>query len=275
MAAKKKKKRNGVVITPFSSEGSELLGAFLEDLNNIHNDTVIPEFRFFPERGWRADYAIPRRGVLLEYEGLPSRYRKSRHTTRAGYVKDIEKYNKAATLGLVVLRYHWDSVSKDTIETDLTAVLESRKPDKICATCEHPFCSYLIGALVPLDKALLPLHLQTHDFLKCQVCCYIERKAKDEWDVASALFSSRSPHRIKFIAKRKSDKQKFYDKGKELLSFVFLSWGVWSDKLKASIDLENLIETPDEEKIQWLENKIQEIRKQVEDLIGWPLDSEN
>lgn len=60
------------------------------------------EYRFYTNRKWRADYAIPAINVLIEYEGLMSD--KSGHTTIRGYTKDTEKYNKAQELGLFVIR---------------------------------------------------------------------------------------------------------------------------------------------------------------------------
>lgn len=64
---------------------------------------IVEEFRFSKTRKFRADYAIPERMILIEFEGIVSR--KSRHTTMTGYSTDCEKYNLAAILGYKVLRY--------------------------------------------------------------------------------------------------------------------------------------------------------------------------
>ena len=61
------------------------------------------EYRFHPGRKWRADFAWPRRKLLLEIEG--GVYSMGRHTRGAGYVKDLEKYNAACELGYRMLRY--------------------------------------------------------------------------------------------------------------------------------------------------------------------------
>jgi very-short-patch-repair endonuclease len=61
------------------------------------------EYKFCPDRKFRADFAIPGLKVLIEYEGAV--YTQGRHTRGAGYVKDCEKYNIAAMLGWHVLRY--------------------------------------------------------------------------------------------------------------------------------------------------------------------------
>lgn len=82
---------------------------------SIH--TRIPvekEYKFHPDRKWRADFAIPSHKILIEYEGLNSE--KSGHTTLKGYTKDTEKYKEAAILGWTVFRYtvlNYKSVIKD------------------------------------------------------------------------------------------------------------------------------------------------------------------
>jgi len=60
----------------------------------------VREFRFHPERKWRADFAFPESRVLVEIEGVGGR-----HQMIGGFVKDAEKYNAAAVLGYRVLRY--------------------------------------------------------------------------------------------------------------------------------------------------------------------------
>ena len=62
------------------------------------------EHRFHPVRRWHFDWAMPDKKVAVEYEGVGGRG-KSRHTTLKGYTNDCEKYNAAAVLGWIVLRY--------------------------------------------------------------------------------------------------------------------------------------------------------------------------
>lgn len=74
-----------------------------------HGLTLETEYRFNPDRKWRADWGLfgERNGkelkVLIEYEGIFSA--KSRHTTAKGYSADSDKYRSAAILGWLVLRY--------------------------------------------------------------------------------------------------------------------------------------------------------------------------
>lgn len=66
---------------------------------------VEPEFKFLPNRKFRADWKVSKNGksVLLEYEGINSS--KSRHTGITGFSTDCEKYNLAQIHGHKILRY--------------------------------------------------------------------------------------------------------------------------------------------------------------------------
>ena len=62
----------------------------------------VPEHRFDPERRWRFDWAWLEAGVALEREGAV--WVNGRHTRGSGFIKDMEKYNRAAVLGWKVIR---------------------------------------------------------------------------------------------------------------------------------------------------------------------------
>ena len=68
------------------------------------NEIVMPEleFKFHPERRWRFDFAWPEHKLALEVEGAV--WAGGRHTRGSGFVKDMEKYNKAVLLGWRILR---------------------------------------------------------------------------------------------------------------------------------------------------------------------------
>lgn len=85
--------------------------------------TDFPEHKFHPTRKWRFDWAIPDLKIAIEYEGLHSA--KSRHTTITGFSNDCEKYNAAALLGWIVLRYTANTYKKAS--TDLIEAIELRK----------------------------------------------------------------------------------------------------------------------------------------------------
>jgi hypothetical protein len=70
------------------------------------------EFPFFKEdkkyaKHYRFDYAWPEIKMAVEVEGIfyNPKQGKSRHQTAVGYIRDTKKYNAAAELGWVVLRY--------------------------------------------------------------------------------------------------------------------------------------------------------------------------
>lgn len=67
------------------------------------------ELRFAPPRKWKADYALGK--VLIEIEG--GVWSGGRHIHPAGYLKDVEKYNRAAELGYTVIRYTPQMINDD------------------------------------------------------------------------------------------------------------------------------------------------------------------
>jgi hypothetical protein len=73
------------------------------------------EWKFDAKRRWRFDYAWPQQMVALEVEG--GVWTGGRHTRGAGFVKDMEKYSRAAVLGWRLLRVTPDKlVSAGTFE---------------------------------------------------------------------------------------------------------------------------------------------------------------
>lgn len=62
----------------------------------------VAEYRFHAVRFWRFDLAWPEHRLALEIEG--GVWTGGRHTSGAGYAKDMEKYNAAVLAGWRVLR---------------------------------------------------------------------------------------------------------------------------------------------------------------------------
>lgn len=62
----------------------------------------LTEHRFHVTRRWRFDYAWPEHQLALEVEG--GVWVGGRHTSGAGFVKDMEKYNEAACMGWRIIR---------------------------------------------------------------------------------------------------------------------------------------------------------------------------
>lgn len=63
----------------------------------------VKEYKFHPTRKWKFDWAIPELMCAVEFEGVMSEH--SRHTSVTGFSGDTTKYNEAAKLRWIVLRY--------------------------------------------------------------------------------------------------------------------------------------------------------------------------
>ena len=61
------------------------------------------EYKFYPVRRWRFDFAWPEEKVAVEIEG--GVYIDGRHTRGEGYERDLEKYNAATASGWKVFRF--------------------------------------------------------------------------------------------------------------------------------------------------------------------------
>lgn len=74
----------------------------------------VPEFRFDSVRRWRFDWANIALKMAIEVEGV-THYGAAigRHQSAAGIEGDMEKYNRAAELGWVVLRYSQRMIAAD------------------------------------------------------------------------------------------------------------------------------------------------------------------
>lgn len=84
---------------------------------------AVKEYKFHDVRKWRFDYAIPAAMIAVEVEGGVFKKRSfvgkdgfietttgGRHTSGVGFLKDMEKYNTATSLGWRILR-----VTPDTL----------------------------------------------------------------------------------------------------------------------------------------------------------------
>lgn len=103
---KKKSKQGKVVAKHFKrkSQALDWLGWNLLIWCQERCLQLYEEFRFDANRKWRFDWAIPDKKIAVEFEGGVFE-KKGGHTTAKGYTKDTEKYNRAAQLGWIVLRY--------------------------------------------------------------------------------------------------------------------------------------------------------------------------
>ena len=101
---KKGKKRRVVKGQRVQSEGEVTLARDLRALKINFEQ----EYKFHPERNWRADFLITGTKILIEVEG--GIWSGGRHTRGKGFIADMEKYNAAAILGFKVLRFDTQQV---------------------------------------------------------------------------------------------------------------------------------------------------------------------
>lgn len=79
------------------------------------------EYRFAPERRFRADVAFPDRRILAEVDG--GVFATSRHTTGTGFTNDCVKMNLAAEQGWRCFRFTTAMVRSGAAITQLRRVL--------------------------------------------------------------------------------------------------------------------------------------------------------
>ncbi|MEJ8803153.1 hypothetical protein [Pontibacter sp. H249] len=75
----------------------------IKKLQQATGQQVIAEHAFHPERKWRIDFFLPESNIAIEVEG--GVWTQGRHTRGKGYVNDLEKYNAAQAMGIMVLRF--------------------------------------------------------------------------------------------------------------------------------------------------------------------------
>lgn len=77
---------------------------FEKHLNELHLDWL-REYKFHPDRRWRADYSLSRGRwqALVEIDG--GAWSQGRHTRGKGFIADMEKLNTASAMGYKVFRF--------------------------------------------------------------------------------------------------------------------------------------------------------------------------
>ena len=101
---KNKKRRSAKQGTRQPREGETVLATHLKACKISFEQ----EYKFHPERKWRADFLITGTKILIEVEG--GIWSGGRHTRGKGYIGDMEKYNSAVMMGFTVLRFSTEQV---------------------------------------------------------------------------------------------------------------------------------------------------------------------
>lgn len=97
------------------SEGEELFALHCR----IYKLSPVREFQFALDRKWRLDFAWPAKKVAVEIES-------SVHRIRNRFKSDIDKYNRLAREGWVLLRYTRQMVESGTAIDEVTEALSGR-----------------------------------------------------------------------------------------------------------------------------------------------------
>jgi len=84
------------------------------------------EHVFAPPRKWRIDFAWPDHRLAVEVEG--GIYNGGRHTRPIGFIGDIEKYNRAAMDGWLLLRVTGCMIRSGEALRLVEAALTKRRP---------------------------------------------------------------------------------------------------------------------------------------------------
>lgn len=94
--------------------GSNLERTFETLWRQLGGPELEREYRFHPERKWRADFAHPGTQTLIEVEG--GTWSHGRHNRAQGYAGDCDKYNHATLMGWSVFRLTRDMLTPVHIE---------------------------------------------------------------------------------------------------------------------------------------------------------------
>lgn len=92
--------------------------------SQLHVD-VICEYDFHPTRNWRFDYAIIDYKIAIEQDG--GVWTGGRHTNPIGYQKDLEKFNEAAAMGWLILKFTPDQMMKTSTLDLIAKTVQYRK----------------------------------------------------------------------------------------------------------------------------------------------------
>lgn len=119
-----------------STTASDKTDMFLLVMKKMFPDVeVVKEHKFHDARKWRFDYAFPDLKVAIEIDGAV--WAGGRHVNPAGYVKDMEKLNTAASMGWLVLRFTTDDRFYLTTRKLIADTIALRKAQHIHSDEQH------------------------------------------------------------------------------------------------------------------------------------------
>lgn len=109
----------------FNQERSKLEARFYSTWQTLRGPALLKEAKFHPTRQWRFDFFRRDKlgGVAIECEG--GCWSGGRHVRGAGFIHDCQKYNAAASFGILVFRLTGELIKTETLIT-IMRVMEER-----------------------------------------------------------------------------------------------------------------------------------------------------
>jgi very-short-patch-repair endonuclease len=89
----------------------------------------VKEYQFHPTRKWRFDYAIPVHKIAVEVDG--GVWIGGRHNRASGYIKDLEKFNAAGSMGWTVLKFTPDKLYKSVTIDLIRETVKNRQNESV------------------------------------------------------------------------------------------------------------------------------------------------
>ena len=102
---------------------------FISICRNEIGVECIKEHQFYQKRKWRFDYAIPVHKIAVEVDG--GVWINGRHNRASGYVKDLDKFNVAASMGWVVLKFTQDNLLRSATLDLIKETIKNRKNESV------------------------------------------------------------------------------------------------------------------------------------------------
>ena len=100
---------------------SDLFTTFMENMVGM---PCVKEYRFHDVRHWRFDYAFPSLKIAIECDG--GVFTNGRHVRPQGYINDMEKFNHAAMLGWLVLKFTPEQMISHETAEQVRATIKTR-----------------------------------------------------------------------------------------------------------------------------------------------------
>lgn len=131
-AVKRKKPAAGAKKRTYKrpQERSHLEIALLDDIKTAGLPIPEEEYKFFPTRKWKFDFAYPDLMIAIEVEGG---IWGGRHTSGIGFQNDCEKYDVAALMGWKLLRFPPNMISSGVAIQFISLALQGDSADIVAA----------------------------------------------------------------------------------------------------------------------------------------------